>query len=45
MIRIGVNEATPHRVDTSKSCGTRRHDPFGLPYRHEVGRTNIVYPY
>ena len=34
--RSGVNEAAPHHLDTSKSCGKRRRDPFGLPYHNEV---------
>ena len=42
---LGVNEAAPHRLDTSKNCGPRRRDPFGLPYHHKVRRANIVHPY
>jgi hypothetical protein len=32
----GVNEAAPHRLDTPKSCGRRRRNPFGLPYHNKV---------
>ena len=41
---LGVDEAAPHRLDSSQSSGTRRCDPFGLPYHYEIGRANFIHP-
>ena len=40
---LGVDEAAPHRLDSSQSSWTRRCDPFGIPYHYEFGRANFVH--
>ena len=40
---LGVDEAAPHRLDSSQGSRTRRCDPFGVPYYYEFGRTNFVH--